>query len=223
METHDVLADNVHVCRPILLVEFAAVAVGVVAESRDIVGERVQPDVYDMPRVALYGYAPRERSTAYAKVLKSRLEKIVDHLVFTRYGHDELGMLVVILHEFVCVFAHPEEICLFFSELYLSAAVGTFAVHELTFRPEGFARGAIPALVLAFVYISLFEKSFEYLLHLLLVIRVGGADKFVVTRIHQIPDAFDLRRRLVDVSLRRRTCRLCLLLNFFSVLVRTRL
>ena len=58
METYDILTNDMHVGRPVLFVKFSAVSVRVVTETRYIVGQRVQPYVYDVSRVALYGYAP---------------------------------------------------------------------------------------------------------------------------------------------------------------------
>ena len=132
-------------------------------------------------------------------------------------------MLFVILHEFVCVLAHFKEIRFFLSHLDFSAAVGAFAVDQLTFSPEGFARSAIPALVFAFIDIALFKQSFEYFLNLFFVIFVGRADEFVVAGIHQIPYPLYLRRRLVDILFGTYARRLSLLLYLLAVLVGARL
>ena len=64
--------------------------------------------------------------------------------------------------------------------LYLSAAVGAFAVHQLGFGEKGFTGGTVHTLIVALVDIALIIELFEYFLNLGFVIRIGGADEFVV-------------------------------------------
>ena len=212
-----------HVCRPFLFVQVARIAVRIESDTGDVVGERVEPDVNDVAFVESYGNTPRERGSRHAKVLKSGFQKVVDHLVFAGYGNDEIGMFVVVFQKAVGVFAHLEEIRFFFRHLDFAAAVGAFAVNELAFRPERFAWRAVPALVRAFVDVALFIKFFEYLLHLLFVLFVGGADKFVVGGVHQIPYALDICGSLVHKFLGSHSRRLRFEFDFFTVLVRARL
>ena len=48
MEPDDILADQVQVCGPQLLILFGAVAVCIVADTGDVVGQRIQPYIDDM-------------------------------------------------------------------------------------------------------------------------------------------------------------------------------
>ena len=73
VEADDVLADQVHVRRPELLVMLVVVAVRVVAAEGDIVGQRVQPDVDHMARVKVHRHAPGERGAGHAQVLQAGL------------------------------------------------------------------------------------------------------------------------------------------------------
>ena len=58
MEADDILADEVKVRRPVLPEALGAVAVRIVADARDIVGQRVKPDIDDMLRVEIDRDAP---------------------------------------------------------------------------------------------------------------------------------------------------------------------
>ena len=71
---------------------------------------------------------PGEGSTGYAQILQSGEQEVVHHLVLTGNGLNELGMLINVLDQFVCIFAHAEEISLLLSRLYDTAAVRTLAV-----------------------------------------------------------------------------------------------
>ena len=219
VETNDVLADQMNVRRPEFLVVLIVVAVRVVAAERDIVGQRVEPDVDNVTRVKIDRDAPGERGTGNAQVLKTGLQEVVDHLVLAALRLDELRMLLDVLHQAVGVLAHLEEVCFLLGVHARAAAVRAAAVLELALGPEGLARLAVLALVRALVDIALIVQLLEDLLHLLLVHRVGGADELIVSGVHQIPDRLDLARDLVDMLLRRDAGSLCLLLNLLAVLV----
>ena len=53
------------------------------------------------------------------------------------------------------------------------------------------------------------------------MIIIGGADKFIIGSIHQIPDALNLARYIVYEFLRRYACLLSLQLDLLAVLVGT--
>ena len=62
---------------PVFFIVFAVVTVRVKADTRDIVGERVKPNVNDMSVVKVNGYAPLERGTGYAQILQAFLQEVV--------------------------------------------------------------------------------------------------------------------------------------------------
>ena len=223
VEAHDVLADDVDVRGPVSLIIRAALALAVIAETGDIVGERVQPDIDDVFGVRLDGDAPAESGAGHAKILQTGLQEVVDHLVAAGDGQDEIGMLLVILHQPVRIFAHAEEISLLFRLGDLSAAVGTLAVHELALRPEGLAGRAVEPLIGAFVDVPLREQTIEDLLHFLLVIVVRGADELVVRGVHEVPYPPDLRRHVVHELFGSDARRRGFELHLLAVLVRARL
>ena len=106
-------------------------------------------------------------------------------------------MCVDMFDQTIRIFAHFEEIRLFFCRLYFPAAVRTFSVHKLGFRKERLARSTIHSLVISFVNISLIVKFLEDLLYLFFMIIIGCTDKFVIRCVHQIPDPFDLTGYIV--------------------------
>ena len=158
-----------------------------------------------MSFIKIYRDSPLKRSPGHAQVLKSRKQEIVHHLIFSGLRLDKFRMSVDIVNEPVRIFAQFQEIRLFLGRLYFPSAVGTFAVHQLAFCKEGFARGTVKSLIVSLVNISLFIELFKNLLYLSFVVRVRCADKLIVRSIHQIPDPFDLPCHVVHKLFRRHT------------------
>ena len=73
MEAHNVLAGDVKVRRPIPL-EVGAIDVGI-AGGRDVVGQRIQPDIHHMGWRARHLDAPVERRPRYRQVLQAASDK----------------------------------------------------------------------------------------------------------------------------------------------------
>ena len=223
MEADDVLADDVHVRRPVFGEQRVRIPVRVVAEAGDVVGQRVQPHIHDVLGIEPDGDTPGEGGARDAQVLQAGLQEVVDHLVLAREGQDERGVLLVILQQAVGILAHAEEVRLLLGGLHLPPAVGAFAVFELRGGPERLARGAVQPLVGALVDVPLLVQLAEDLLHLLLVVGVGGADELVVGNVHHVPDRADLVGDAVDELLGRLAGGGGLLLDLLAVLVRARL
>ena len=219
MEADDVLTDEVEIRRPELVEHRVAVSVRIIAETGDIVRERVEPYIYDVLRILDDRDAPLEGGSGDAEILETRLQEVVDHLILTGYRLDELRMLVVVLHETVRILAHPEEVSLLTLLLYRASAVRALAVHELRIGPEGLTWGTVPALVLGLVDVALVVHLLEHLLYLLLVVVVGGTDELVVGGVHKIPDGLDVTCGLVNEGLRCHAGSGGLLLDLLAVLV----
>ncbi len=131
VETDDVLPDQVKVRGPELLVLLRAVPLRVIADSCDIVGQRVQPHINYVFVVKIHGNPPFEGCPGHAQILQTRQQEIVHHLVLPGHRLDKLRMLVDMPDQPVRVFAHTEKISLLLRGLYLPAAVRTFPVHQL--------------------------------------------------------------------------------------------
>ena len=69
VETQNILTDQMDIRRPVVLKLFAMIAVAVVAQTGDVVGQRVDPDIHDMLRIKINRYAPGKGSAGNAKIL----------------------------------------------------------------------------------------------------------------------------------------------------------
>ena len=58
METDDILTDQMQIRRPVLLKEFRVIAVPVIADPGDVVRQRVEPYIDDVPRVKVDRNSP---------------------------------------------------------------------------------------------------------------------------------------------------------------------
>ena len=221
MEADDILTDQMQIRRPFLLKQVAGLSVALVADTGDIVGQRVQPYVYYVLRVEIHRDTPFEGGTRYAEILQTRKQEVVHHLILSGNRLDEFRMLVDVVNQTVSVFAHTEEISLFLSRLHLAAAVRTLAVHQLGLGPEGLAGSTVHTLVSTLVDIALVIQLLENLLYLLLVVIICGTDKFIIGSVHQIPDSLNLAGHIVHEFLRSNACFLGLQLNLLAVFVRT--
>ena len=219
METNDILSDQMQVSGPQLRKLLRAVSIRIVPDPRDIVGQRVQPHIGNVLRIKVYRDSPLEGCSGYTQILKSRKKEVVHHLVLAGYRLDKLRMRVDVLDQTIRIFAHFEEICFLFRRLHLAPAVRTFPVHKLGLREERLARRTVHSFIMPLVNVSLFIQLFENLLHLLLMILVRRADEFVIRRVHQIPDALDLRGYIIYKFLWRDARLLRFQFNLLAVLI----
>ena len=193
------------VCRPVFCIELIRAALTVIAESGDIVAERIEPYINDVLVIKIYRNAPFKGGSGYAKILQSRKKEIVHHLVLAGYGLDKLGVCIDMLDQTVCIFAHSEEISFLLGRLYLSAAVRTLAVHKLCLCPEGLTRSTVHSFIGTFVDIALLVELFKNLLHFLLMIIICCTDKLIIGDVEHIADVTNLSRNLVHKFLRSHT------------------
>ena len=220
VETDDVLADEVQVCRPITLELLGGVAVAVVTDAGDVVCERVEPNIHDVLVVKIDRNAPLEGGSGNAEILQAGQEEVVHHFRFALRRLNELRVLIDVVDEAVCILAHLEEVCLFLRGLDLAAAVRALAVDKLGLGEEGLTRRAVHALVVALINIALLVELFKDLLYLLFVVIVRGADEFIVGGVHHVPVRLDNLRDVVDIFLRGDAGGIGLFFNLLAVLVR---
>ena len=196
--------------------------VNIVTQRRDIVRQRVKPNVNNVLFVKRNGNAPFERRSRNAEILKPRVEEVVYHFLFAEFGADEVGVVFDVRHKPVRVFGHLEEVRFFFHLFDRSAAVGALAVHYLRFREKRFARLAVPALVFRFVYVALLVEFFEDILNGFFVIVVGRSDKVIVTCSDKIPYSLYLLRNAIHERFRRKSRVMGFVFYFLPVFVRSR-
>ena len=192
-----------HICRPVFLVKLAVIAVRLVAECGDIVGERINPDIDDVLVIERNRNAPLDRGTGNAEILESLLNEVIEHFLLACLRIDKVRILLDELFQPALVFAQLEEVCLLTGVADLSAAVRAFAVHQLRLRPEALAGGAVFSDIFALIDIALIVELLEDALHAARMLRVGGADKLRIGNIEQLADALDLTCNLINVLLRR--------------------
>ena len=221
VEADYLLADDVHVGRPVLVV--IVVLIVQEAERGAVVEQRVDPDVHDVARVKVHGDTPCEAGAGDAEVFKAGLDEVVNHLVDAGRRLKESAALEQLLHG-LCVLGEAEEVGFLLGVVHLAAAVGAFAVDKLALGPEALTGGAVFALVGSFVDVALVVHLLEDALHGLDMIVVGGADEAVVRDVHQLPKVEDAALAgddLVHELLRGDACGLGLLFDLLAVLVGT--
>ena len=216
VEAQDLLAHHVQVSRPELVV--IVVGLVAVAQRRDIVAQRIDPDIHGVLGVKGNGDAPLDRGAGNTGVLQALLDK-GDHLVLPALGLDELGILLVVLQQAVGILAGLEEVSLLVGIIDLAAAVGALAVHQLAVGPEALAGLAVVADVLALVDIALLIQLGEDLLAGLHMVVIGGADEAVIADIQQLPQILDGGNDPVNVLLGGHACIGGLVLDLLAVLI----
>jgi len=72
MESHNVLTDDMHVGRPVLVISLSLL-VYIVAKSGDIVGKSVYPHVDNVLLVKGHGHAPLKGAAGNTKILQTGL------------------------------------------------------------------------------------------------------------------------------------------------------
>ena len=220
MEADDLLADKMNICRPV----FVVIVIFFVheAERRGVVEQGVDPDIDDVARIKVDRHAPGEAGAGDAQILQTRIDEVVDHLVDAGLRLQEVSRRQKLAHT-SGIFGKTEEIRFLRRVVDLAAAVGAFAVLQLTLGPEALAGGAVFALVFALIDIAVFIHLAEDLLNGLHMIIVRRADKAVVGDVHELPQIENALRpgdNIVDELLRRDARGPGLVLNFLAMLVR---
>ena len=110
------------------MVLLRAVPVTVIADTGDIVGQRIQPYIHHVPVVKIHRNAPFKGTSGHAKILQPRQKEIVHHLIFAGYRLDKFRMLINMFDQPIRILAHLEKVCLLPCGLHFPAAVRTFSV-----------------------------------------------------------------------------------------------
>ena len=163
--------------------------------------------------------APFKRRARYAKVLKSWLYEIVEHLLFAALRINEIGIVFNEIFQLFLIFRKLEEISFFLSCNQFTSAIRAFTVNYLGFCKEAFARNAVETLVLAFVYISLFIKLTKNFLHYFFVIIIGSSYKLIICGIEKIAYVFYFTGYLVNIFLWRYACILGIFFDFLTMFI----
>ncbi|MNN08219.1 hypothetical protein D3C81_1210690 [compost metagenome] len=119
-----------------------------------------------MLRISFNLYSPFKRSSGYRKILKTRLDKIVNHFVLTGFWLNKRWILLIELQKAIDIFTHTEEIGFLFNKLYRVTAIRTFTpnyftffiffnLNKLCFCIKGLIRDTVPAFIFPFVDVAL--------------------------------------------------------------------
>ena len=194
MEAGDVLANDVHVRRPPLL---EGARVGREPRPGDVVGERVEPDVDAMVRIAGEGNAPAGPGAAHREVAQA-LAQPGEDLVAEVLRLAEARVLGVQALERLLVSAQPEEVVLLLQPLQLEGRViRAVAVDQLRLGLELVVAWAIPAGVRALVDVASRLRAADHLEGCLDMVGIRGADEAVVADLEAVEGGPPVRGPLV--------------------------
>ena len=199
VEARDVLPDDVQVGRPPGLEQRL---VGAVPDPRNVVDERVDPDVDHAVGIPRNRYAPRLAGPAHRDVFEPRFEQ-PEHLVAADLRLQELGMGLVVVEQPPPVLRQPEEVVLLLDPLRRPAVHRTVAAVEVLLRLERLARNAVPPLVPAVVDVPGGGQALSQGGHAGPVARFRRADEVVERDVEPRPYAAERLLHLVAEGERR--------------------
>ena len=199
MEAHDVLADDVQIGRPVAS-KARAVGVGIV-DRGDVVGQRVDPYIHDVPGIARYTHPPVEGRARHREILQAASDE-ARHLVEPFPRQHEIGMTCVELEQPVLVGGQAEEIALLLHPFDRSALwsdpIAALVEPGFLLVVVGLVAHRVPAGVLV-------EIDIARSLHALpdgcggaMVALLGGADECVVRAIHSLDHCLEARHIAFD-------------------------
>ena len=179
VEAHDVLSDDVDPLARLEPVPPVEVVVRTVSEGRDVVRERVVPDVHHLRRIAGHRNAPAARPGDRARNAEI-FEPAGDEcprLLMSRLGNHAERARVEQRREPVGVAGEPEEVVVFVDDLGSDVVLGASPVCELVGGDEALAPHAVEATVRTAVDVASRHACFPE--------APGAID---VTRIRRRPD-----------------------------------
>ena len=156
-------------------------------DRRDVVHERVVPDVEDVSRIPGDGYAPVDRGPRDRDVLQPALQD-PERLVAAGLGVDRARVLVVPLEELVGEAAQREEPVVlgepFDGRLMHRAPL---ALEQVVLGVVRLATDAVPTLVLTLVEVAVVEDGLHEPLDRAVMTLLGRADEVVVRELECLP------------------------------------
>ena len=117
VEANDVLADDVQIGRP-----ETPIPVGLIgeADARDVIGERIDPDVHHVIGGVRYLHAPVESGARDREVLQAAFDE-AHHLIAACVRADEIGLALIERQKLVLIGRQPEKIGLFLDPFHRRA------------------------------------------------------------------------------------------------------
>ena len=109
-------------------------------------------------------------------------------------------MILDVFHKPVLVPAHLEEVVALRETFDRPVTFRAQALHDITFGPEAFVKGAVPAAVVGLINQLLVIEGLQIALHDGLVLGIGRANEAVVGDVELFPEMLELRRQPVAVT-----------------------
>ena len=215
VEAQDVLADHVDVGRPVAA-EIGRVGVGI-AGRRDVVGQRVDPNVHHMVGIVGHRHAPLETGARDREVVEPALDE-ADNLVAPRLGQDEIRVRVVEREQPLLPGREAEEIARLLDPFDRRAGRRQ-TVDQLALGVERLVAHRIPAGIGAEVDFVALDQLAPQLLDRFRVPCLGRADEIVIGQAHRLAQIAEALRDPVDEGLRVLARRDRRLLDLLAVLV----
>ncbi len=199
MEARDVFADHVQRRGP-PSPERRAIVIAE-PQRRDVVDERVEPDVHHALRVERQRDAPGLPCAADGDVVETALDDVQD-FVAPDVWLQELGMLRVVVEERLLVLREAEEVVLLLDPVGLRAMHRAEAVDEVLLLLEGLAGVAVPAFVVPLVDVAGGPDALDQRGHADTMALLRGPDEVVERHVEPLPDLAELRLHPIAVGLR---------------------
>ncbi len=215
VEANDVLADHMAVRRPPL-----RKGLRVVAEThpRDVIDQRVEPDVSPGLLIERQRNAPGHSSSRDADVLQAPLDD-PQNLLAPSLRLDEIRPLHQ-LQQPVLVLAQGEEVVLLLDPVRLCPVRLALAVDQVILTLERFARDAVEALVQPLEDVPVLVDPRQQSLHRLHMTPIRRANEVVVRDSQRLPRLLERHRHPVTERLRLQPLLRSTLRHILAVLVR---
>ncbi|MNZ54885.1 hypothetical protein D3C78_727970 [compost metagenome] len=148
--------------------------------------------------ISLNLYSPFKRSTRHGKILKARLDEVVNHFVLARFWLYKRRVLLIELQQAIDIFTHTEKVGFLFNKLHRVTAIRAFTsdyftffiffnVNELGFCIEGLVRNTIPAFIFPFINVTLLYQTVENFFNNDFMALFCGTDKIIIRDIQLTP------------------------------------
>ena len=201
---------------------FAARAVVREAGRGDVVGQRVDPDIHHVFRVARNRHAPFERRAADREIGQTPLHE-GDDLIQIFFRRDEVRMRGIVREQLVGVFGEPEEVAFLLDPFDRRAgrrqprsvrAIGQLALVEIGLVPH-----RVPAGIFREIDVPVRGHPLPDRLRGARVSRLGRAHDVVGSGVQHVAHRLELGSDAIDKLLRRHPLARRRLLHFEAVLV----
>src|SRR5581483_5293944 len=181
-------ANHLQIGRPVLL-KLAGIARSV-AERRNVIRERVQPDINHMSRIIGHRDAPLKGAAADRQIAQAAANKR-NHLVAARLRANELGPAFVELQQLVLKSRKLEKVVFFANGFCWPSALGAGSAGSSRIDVQ-LVEDAVLTRVGALVDVTAIADLAPERLHSKLVALGGGANEIVVGESHAVPKSPEL-------------------------------